>query len=197
LGACAAQANGHFCRIVWLEAGTQRACRSVIRLFLLNGRPLERDGKFAAFRRVPAKGDVRSNIHAQGTAEPVNVTDKVLKIAEVVRPKLVQDGMFLVGLDIVGDKILEINVFTPGGLWSISQIYEADFVETVTEGPVMLDPEFRSILSALVDDGQAVVGGESHDKLQKLTVRKRAINEQRADGKRGTCRRDRPQIVSS
>ncbi|MGN6303507.1 MAG: glutathione synthase [Mesorhizobium sp.] len=102
-----------------------------IRLFLLNGKPLERDGKFAAFRRVPAKGDVRSNIHAQGTAEPVNLTDKVLKIAEVVRPKLVQDGMFLVGLDIVGDKILEINVFTPGGLWSISQMYETDFVETV------------------------------------------------------------------
>jgi glutathione synthase len=102
-----------------------------IRLFLLNGKPLERDGKFAAFRRVPAKGDVRSNIHAQGTAELVTVTDKVLKIAEVVRPKLVQDGMFLVGLDIVGDKILEINVFTPGGLWSISQMHETDFVETV------------------------------------------------------------------
>jgi glutathione synthase len=39
----------------------------------------------------------------------------MLGIAEMVRPKLISDGMFLVGLDIVGDKLLEINVFTPGG----------------------------------------------------------------------------------
>jgi glutathione synthase len=102
-----------------------------IRIFLMNGKPLERDGKYAAFRRLPAKGEVRSNIHVQGTAETVNVTDKILRIAETVRPKLIQDGMFLVGLDIVGDKILEINVFTPGGLRSMSQMYETDFVESV------------------------------------------------------------------
>ena len=102
-----------------------------IRFFLMNGKPLERDGKYAAFRRVPAKGEVRSNIHVQGTAETVKVTDEMLPIAETVRPKLVQDGMFLVGLDIVGDKILEINVFTPGGLWSMSQMYKTDFAESV------------------------------------------------------------------
>ena len=102
-----------------------------IRFFLMNGKPLERDGKYAAFRRVPAKGEVRSNIHVQGTAESVTVTDKMLAIAETVRPKLVQDGMFLVGLDIVADKILEINVFTPGGLWSMSQMYKTDFMESV------------------------------------------------------------------
>ena len=39
-----------------------------VRLFLMNGEPLMCDGKYAAFRRVPAKGDVRSNIHAAGTA---------------------------------------------------------------------------------------------------------------------------------
>ena len=99
--------------------------------FLMNGKPLERDGKYVAFRRVPAKGEVRSSIHVQGTAETVTVTDKILLIAETVRPKLVQDGMFLVGLDIVGDKILEINVFTPGGLWSMSQMYKTDFMESV------------------------------------------------------------------
>ena len=38
---------------------------------------------------------------------------------------------FLVGLDIVGDKILEINVFTPGGLWGASNMYRTDFAETV------------------------------------------------------------------
>ena len=39
--------------------------------------------------------------------------------------------MFLVGLDIVGEKILEINVFTPGGLWSMSEMYETDFMQSV------------------------------------------------------------------
>ena len=102
-----------------------------IRLFVMNGKPLKRDGKYAAFRRVPAKGEVRSNIHVAGTAEIVEISDKILAVAEIVRPKLVQDGMFLVGLDIVADKILEINVFTPGGLSSMSEMYQTDFAESV------------------------------------------------------------------
>ena len=57
-------------------------------------------------------------MHVGGKAEPVKVTDAMLELAEVVRPKLIADGMFLVGLDIVGDKLMEINVFSPGGLGS-------------------------------------------------------------------------------
>jgi glutathione synthase len=102
-----------------------------IRLFMMNGMPLERDGKFAAFRRVPAKDEVRSNLHVAGKARTVKITDKILSLADMVRPKLVQDGMFLVGLDIVGDKILEINVFTPGGLWGASKMHKTDFGETI------------------------------------------------------------------
>ncbi|AZO22437.1 MULTISPECIES: glutathione synthetase [unclassified Mesorhizobium] len=102
-----------------------------VRLFLMNGLPLLRDGSYAAFRRIPAKGDVRSNIHAAGTARKVKVTDTILRIAEMVRPKLVSDGMFLVGLDIVGDKLLEINVFTPGGLARLAEMYKTDFAARV------------------------------------------------------------------
>jgi glutathione synthase len=102
-----------------------------VRFFLMNGLPLMRDGSYAAFRRVPAKGDVRSNIHAAGTARKVKVTDTMLRIAEMVRPKLVSDGMFLVGLDIVGDKLLEINVFTPGGLARLADMYKTDFATRV------------------------------------------------------------------
>lgn len=102
-----------------------------IRMFLMNGAPLERDGKYAALRRVPAKGDVRSNVHAKGTIEKVEVSNDVLKIAELVRPKLIKDGMFLVGLDIVGSHILEFNVFTPGNLFSICDMLDADFAETI------------------------------------------------------------------
>lgn len=102
-----------------------------IRLFLMNGRPLVRDDVYAAFRRVPAKGEVRSNIHARGTAQAATITPAILAIAEKLRPKLIDDGMFLVGLDIVGDKILEINVFTPGGLQSIRALHAIDFAEEI------------------------------------------------------------------
>ena len=104
-----------------------------IRLFVMNGRPLEREGKFAAVRRVPSGDDIRSNMHAKGAAEKVDVTEANLKVAELVRPKLVHDGMFLVGLDIVGDKILEINVFSPGALMSANETQGVSFVETIID----------------------------------------------------------------
>jgi glutathione synthase len=45
----------------------------------------------------------------------------------MIRPKLIADGMFLVGIDIVGDKILEVNVFSPGNLGSCSRLAGVDF----------------------------------------------------------------------
>ena len=59
------------------------------------------------------------------------MTDEILELAEAVRPKLVADGMFLVGLDIVDNKLLEINVQTPGGLNSAGQLAGEDFIKEV------------------------------------------------------------------
>ena len=61
------------------------------------------------------------------------ITEQHLRIAEIVRPKLVQDGMFLVGLDIVGDKLMEINVFSPGGLGSARNFEKVNFARFVIE----------------------------------------------------------------
>ena len=74
---------------------------------------------------------MRSNIHAGGKLARADITEKHLRIAEIVRPKLVQDGMFLVGLDIVGDKLMEINVFSPGGLGSARNFEKVNFSRTV------------------------------------------------------------------
>lgn len=104
-----------------------------VRMFLMNGLPLQQEGAFAALRRVPAKGEVRSNISAAGTAAAVKMSKQLLEVAEAVRPKLVADGMFLVGLDIVGGKILEINVFTPGGLPNMKALYGVDFSVSIIE----------------------------------------------------------------
>ena len=104
-----------------------------LRLFVMNGRPLRMKSRYAAFRRVRSGSDMRSNIHAGGTKAAAKIDKTVLQIAEIVRPKLVQDGMFLVGLDIVGDKLMEINVFSPGGLGSAQQFEKTNFSLTVIE----------------------------------------------------------------
>jgi len=103
------------------------------RLFVMNGLPLERDGQYAAFQRINESADMRSNMHAGGEAHPVKVTDEMLHLVDLVRPKLIQDGMFLVGLDIVGNKLMEVNVFSPGGLGSSQNLYGVDFTEPVIE----------------------------------------------------------------
>jgi len=103
------------------------------RLFLMNGEPLQVNGDYAIMQRVNASGDIRSNIHAGGKPEKAKMTDQIMELADIVRPKLVQDGMFLVGIDIVGDKLMEINVFSPGGLNVMGQMYDVDFSTPIIE----------------------------------------------------------------
>jgi len=103
------------------------------RLFLMNGQPLRYKNKYAAFRRIRRGDDMRSNISAGGSIAKAEINDVDLRIAEIVRPKLVADGMFLVGLDIVGDKLMEINVFSPGGLGSAQRFEKVNFTNAVLE----------------------------------------------------------------
>lgn len=103
------------------------------RMFVMNGQPLRYKGKYAAFRRVRAGEDMRSNISAGGSIAKATIDDTALRIAEIVRPKLVADGMFLVGLDIVGDKLMEINVFSPGGLGSAQKFEKVNFTQAVMD----------------------------------------------------------------
>lgn len=104
-----------------------------VRLFIMNGEPLAVGDKYAAFRRVNESGDPRSNMHAGGKAKAAKVTDDMLHLVDMVRPKLVGDGMFLVGIDIVGTKLMEVNVFSPGGIGSVSSLHEVDYATTVIE----------------------------------------------------------------
>ena len=104
-----------------------------IRLFLINGEELSADGQPAAIRRVQKQGDIRSNIHQGGHACKVMLNKQILDLVDVVSPKLKADGMFLVGLDIVGDKLMEINVFSPGGLGHAANLHQADFFQVVIQ----------------------------------------------------------------
>ncbi|MFC1597225.1 glutathione synthetase [Planctomycetota bacterium] len=103
------------------------------RLFLMNGIPLQYKGKYAAFRRVRSGDDIRSNVHAGGRLRRAEVDDGMLRLADMVRPRLVEDGMFLVGLDVAGDKLMEINVFSPGGLGSAQKFEKVNFTRAVID----------------------------------------------------------------
>jgi glutathione synthase len=103
------------------------------RLFLMNGQPLRYKGKYAAFRRIRQGDDMRSNVSAGGSIDKATIDETALRISEIVRPKLVADGMFLVGLDIVGEKLMEINVFSPGGLGSAQRFEKVDFTQAVLD----------------------------------------------------------------
>lgn len=110
-----------------------KAAEGDLRLFMMNGQPLRYKGKYAAFRRLRSGDDIRSNIHAGGEKAQAIITDDAMRIAEIVRPKLVEDGMFLVGLDVVGDKLMEINVFSPGGLGSAQAFEGVNFTHAVLD----------------------------------------------------------------
>ncbi len=121
--------EGHILAQEYLPA----AAEGDVRLFVLNGRVLERDGKAAAIRRLRPTGDVRSNISVGATVETTTVTPSMRRLVDEVAPRLVDDGMFLVGLDIVEEKLLEINVFSPGGMWSANRLHKTDFAVTVID----------------------------------------------------------------
>jgi glutathione synthase len=128
------------------QAYVPAASKGDIRLFIMNGVPLQIGKKYAALRRVSAMDDIRSNIHAGGKAVAVEVGETELRVAEQIRPKLVADGMFLVGIDIVGDKILEVNVFSPGNLHSCNTLGGVNFAEPIiasVERKVDISKEFE------------------------------------------------------
>ena len=103
------------------------------RLFLMNGLPLRHRGQYAAFRRVRTDDDMRSNLHAGGKLARAHVDDTMLRLADLVRPRWVEDGMFLVGLDIIGDQRMGINVFSPGGPGSAQRTEKVDFHDAVVD----------------------------------------------------------------
>jgi len=103
------------------------------RLFMLNGEIMEHEGAIAALRRVRAGGDLRTNLSVGGTRTAADVTEEMIACARQFGPRLKSDGMFFVGLDMVGDKVLEVNVFSPGALIGASRLAGVNFVEAVID----------------------------------------------------------------
>jgi glutathione synthase len=104
-----------------------------VRVFVMNGQPLRANGDYAAFRRARPADDFRSNVSVGGEPERVEVNTTMLGMIEMMRPKLIADGMFLVGVDLAGDKLVEVNVFSPGGLGSAEKVTGTNFTRCVID----------------------------------------------------------------
>jgi glutathione synthase len=80
-----------------------------------------------AINRRPAKGDIRSNLAAGGTAEATQLTETEHEICEALRPELKRRGLLFVGIDVIGGRWLtEINVTSPTGIVAIDKFNGTD-----------------------------------------------------------------------
>ncbi|XQW83959.1 glutathione synthase [Thalassotalea piscium] len=88
------------------------------RILIVNGEPMP-----YCLARIPAKGETRGNLAAggRGEARPLSATDKL--IAETIAPELKKRGLYFVGLDVIGDKVTEINVTSPTCIREIEAAY--------------------------------------------------------------------------
>jgi len=101
-----------------------------IRILLLNGEII------GAMRRKPKKGDFRTHVHAGGEAYAHQVTARERQICEEIKNKLIADGLYFVGIDIIAGKLVEVNCVSPGGIPRINQLNQdrlegkvIDFIE--------------------------------------------------------------------
>lgn len=116
---------------VLVQAYVPEAPQGDVRVHVVGGVPLEVDGRAAVVRRVPASGEWRSNVALGGRPEPATLTESVRGLVAQVGPQLCADGLWHVGLDVVGDRIVECNVYSPGGLVDAEHHTGAPFVEAL------------------------------------------------------------------
>ena len=102
---------------VILQDYIEGAEKGDVRVLMLNGKPI------GALRRKPARGDIRSNISAGGSVERYKLTKEDKLLCEKIGKKLVQDGIYFAGLDIIEGKLIEINVLSPGTITDINKLY--------------------------------------------------------------------------
>jgi len=97
------------------------------RIFLLNGEPL------GGIIRVPKKGDFRANMVIGGTPKKYAINNNDKKIIETIKPYLIEHGLALVGIDIIKDKLIEINVTCPTGLVPIKKLDKKNITKDIVD----------------------------------------------------------------
>ena len=90
------------------------------RVLLVDGEPV------GAINRIPADGQVRSNLARGGRAAAVELTDRDHEICRIIGPELRRRGLLFVGIDVIGDFLTEINVTSPTGAQQLKRFGGAD-----------------------------------------------------------------------
>ncbi|ASP20311.1 glutathione synthetase [Antarctobacter heliothermus] len=84
-----------------------------------------------AINRVPAEGEVRSNMHVGGRPEKVALTERDLEICAAIGPVLKEKGQIFVGIDVIGDWLTEINVTSPTGIQELERFDDINVAEKI------------------------------------------------------------------
>ena len=103
---------------VILQDYIEGADQGDVRILMLNGEAV------GAMRRVPGSDDHRSNVSAGGSVQKHTLTKAEKALCKQIGPKLVKDGLYFVGIDVIGGKLEEVNVMSPGGITYINKVYK-------------------------------------------------------------------------
>ena len=96
-----------------------------VRILILNGKPI------GAMRRIPGTDDHRSNVSAGGSVAKHSLTKQEKELCRRIGPKLVKDGLYFVGIDVINGMLVEVNVMSPGGITYINKVYKTKLQEKV------------------------------------------------------------------
>lgn len=115
LGSIIETLNKHGAETVMVQRYLPEIVQGDKRILLIDGRPVPH-----ALARIPQGSEIRGNmaVGGKGVAQPLSARDR--EIAEGIGPVLAERGLLLVGLDIIGDCVTEINVTSPTGFQEIT-----------------------------------------------------------------------------
>ncbi|WP_269622253.1 glutathione synthase [Prochlorococcus marinus] len=97
------------------------------RILLVNGDP------FGAINRRPKYGDFRSNLALGGNAEATELTVREKNICDELGPSLKNEGLFFVGIDVIGGMLSEINVTSPTGIREVERLMNIPLADQVIQ----------------------------------------------------------------
>ena len=86
------------------------------RVILLDGNPA------GIINRIPPKGEFKANLHLGGKAEAIGLSNKEKEICRSLKKTLINEKLFFVGIDLINEKLTEINVTSPTGIVQIKEL---------------------------------------------------------------------------
>lgn len=102
-------------------------CEGDKRIILLNGEVL------GGINRIPKSGEIRSNLHVGGRAVKTKLSSEEILICEKLSQTLKDHGQIFVGIDVIGNKLTEINVTSPTGLQELEKFEKTNLASKVWE----------------------------------------------------------------